>query len=76
MSGISLDQAQLQLDTWLDANIALAAGRRVTIGDRTLERSDLAQVQAQIEFWNIQVQRLTSRASGRGRIGSIVSARG
>lgn len=75
MAGITLDQAQTQLDTWLSASIALAAGKRVTVADRTLERADLGLVQQQIEFWEGKVQRLSARASGGSRVGRIISAR-
>jgi hypothetical protein len=70
MAGITLAQAQAQLDAWLAASIAISAGQSYTIaaGDstRTLTRANLADVTAAIDRWSAEVQRL-SRVKPRTR---------
>ena len=58
MAGITLAQAQEQLDTWLAASTAVSAKQRYRIGDRELVYADLAAIQAQIEFWDAKVKSL------------------
>lgn len=74
MAGITLAQAQTQLDAWLAASAAVATGQEYVIGDRRLKRADAGQIQQQIQYWNGQVQQLSARASGYGRTRTIVSA--
>ena len=59
MAGITLSQAEAQLTVWINASTAVAAGQEYRIGDRSLKRANLADIQSQITFWNAQVQRLT-----------------
>lgn len=63
MAGITLAQAQAQLDAWLAASLAIASNQSYTIGMRTLTRADAKDVQAQITFWENRVQTL-SRGKG------------
>ena len=76
MAGITLATAESKLQEHLDALTAITSGQRVTMDGRTLERADLAAVQAGIEFWDGQCKRLAASASGRGRIARVRGARG
>jgi hypothetical protein len=67
MPGITLAQAQTQLDAYLAAETAVLAGQKYEIAGRVLQRADLAQIQAGIELWNQRVEALAARASGGRR---------
>lgn len=67
MAGITLDQAQSQLDTWLAASTAVAKKQSYSIAGRSLTLADAAQIQQNIEYWNAEVKKLSAAASGRGR---------
>ena len=69
MAGITLAQAQAQLDVWLAASTALASNQSYEIAGRKITRN--AEVIEKIEYWNQQVQQLSARASGRGRSRTI-----
>lgn len=75
MPGITLEQADALLTTWMAALERVAAGQSYTIttgsGSRTLQRADLAEVQKQVEYWDRQVKRLT-RGGIRVRGATIV----
>jgi Flp pilus assembly protein TadG len=63
MSGLTVTQAQQQLDTWLKANLAVAQGQSYTIatenGSRTLTRANAQEILKQITFWDTQLKRLS-----------------
>lgn len=67
MAGITLAQAQAQLDAYLAAETAVLSGQSYTIGGRSLTRADLKAIQSGITLWNQRVQELSARSSGRGR---------
>lgn len=71
MAGISLDQAQAQLDQWLAASTAVAQSQRYRISvngsERELTRADAAEIRQQIQFWDEKVKRLTPSTRGRTR---------
>ncbi|TCS37476.1 hypothetical protein EDC30_104280 [Paucimonas lemoignei] len=68
MAGITLQQAQAQLDAWMAASTAVATGQEYSIGTRKLRRADAAEIRQQIIFWQRQVAQLgaTSRGGPRG----------
>lgn len=68
MAGITLAQAQTQLDLWIAADTAVATGQSYTIGGRSLTRADAAEIRNNIIFWDSQVQRLSSSETSGGRI--------
>lgn len=49
--GYSLAEAQEQLAAWKAAKAAAATGKSYQIGGRSLNRYDLADINAQIEFY-------------------------
>jgi hypothetical protein len=59
MAGITLAQAQAQLETWLAASTAVAAGKTFRTENETLTREDSAQILKMVEFWNGMVKSLS-----------------
>ena len=63
MNGITVTEAQAQLDCWLAASRAVSQGQAYTIAtessSRTLTRADAKTIQEQIVFWDRQVKRLS-----------------
>lgn len=67
MGGITIEIAREHLNTWLDAEAALATSQSYTIGTMSLTRADLKNVREQIKYWNDMVTKL-ERSGGRNRI--------
>jgi hypothetical protein len=74
MAGITLAQAQAQLDAYLAAETAVLTGQSYEIAGRKLSRANLDSIQAGIKLWNERVVLLTAAVSGRGRARTIVPA--
>lgn len=55
--------AQAQLAAWLAASIAVSKSQSYSIGNRSLTRADLKDIQEQIKFWNKYLLNL-SRSGG------------
>lgn len=72
MAGISLAQAQTQLNAYLAAETAVLSGQRYKIADRELTRADLAGIQEGIRIWNDRVVQLSNSASGRSRARTVI----
>lgn len=72
MAGITLEQAQAQLDAYLAAELKVLGGQSYEIGGRRLTRADLSEIRAGVETWNSRVQQLTLSVSGRGRSRTVV----
>jgi len=64
MAGITLTQAQTQLDAWIAASLKVAQGQSYTIGSRSLTRADAEDIQAMITYWNGKVNELTNGGAG------------
>ena len=71
MAGITLANAEAQLAAWLAASSAVATGQEYTIGTRTLRRADAAAITKQIDYWNGQIQRLSSGGNGGMRVRGV-----
>lgn len=67
MAGITLEQAQAQLNAYLAAETAVLSGQQYQIGERMLRRADLEMIQRGIELWNGRVRELSLQVSGRRR---------
>lgn len=67
MAGITLAQAQAQLDAYLAAETAVLSGQSYEIAGRKLTRANLGDIQTGITLWNQRVQALAARASGGRR---------
>lgn len=74
MAGITLAQAQAQLQLWLDADTAVSGGQSYSIAGRSLSRADAATITEKIKYWNDTVVRLSRAQSGRGRTRYAVTA--
>ncbi|MFB3813491.1 MAG: DUF6148 family protein [Terriglobales bacterium] len=70
MTGYTLEQAQAQLDLWLKADAAVAAGQSYTIqgpsGARSLSRADAQVITGKIQFWRGEVERLSRSQTTSG----------
>lgn len=58
MAGITKEQAEAKLQTWMEAEEKIASGQGYSIGDRRLTRADLYTVRGEIEYWNNKVKEL------------------
>lgn len=67
MAGITLAQAQTQLDAYLAAETAVLSGQAYELAGRSLRRADLESIQSGITLWNQRVKDLSARASGTRR---------
>lgn len=72
MAGITLTQAQTQLDAYLAAETAVLSGQAYEIAGRRLTRADLAAIQTGITTWNRRVSDLARSAGGRSRSRTVV----
>lgn len=72
MAGITLEQAQTQLDAWISADLKVSQGQAYEIAGRRLTRANAAEITAKIEYWEQKVQALTRYASGSGRARTMV----
>ena len=72
MAGITLTQAQAQLDAYLAAETAVLGGQSYEIAGRKLTRANLSEIQAGIEIWNNRVVTLSNKANGRSRSRTVV----
>lgn len=73
MAGITLTQAQTQLNAYLAAETAVLSGQKYEIAGRMLMRANLAEIQAGIKTWNERVVMLTNRGIGRSRARTVVA---
>lgn len=60
MAGITLTQANEQLDIWLEASKAVAQGKIVSIDGESLTREDSDRILKMIDFWDRKVKQLSS----------------
>lgn len=67
MAGINLEQAQAQLNAWLEADLKVAGGQSYEIAGRKLTRANAAEITNKIDYWNNKVQSLSQGAAGRSR---------
>lgn len=73
MAGITLVQAQAQLDAWIAASLAVASSQSYSIAGRSLSRANASEINDQIIFWENKVKVLTAGASGRRRTRYVVN---
>ncbi len=65
MAGITQDQAQTQLDAYIEAETKVLQGQSYSIGSRQLTRANLEEIREGIKFWNGEVQRLSTGSGVR-----------
>lgn len=73
MAGLTLTQAQTQLDAYLAAETAVLTGQSYEIAGRKLSRADLDSIQTGIKTWNARVVTLSNQARGRSRSRTVVA---
>lgn len=56
---ITLQTAETQLQTWIEADSAVASGQSYQMGNRRLQRADAAEITNKIKFWSDMVNQLT-----------------
>lgn len=66
-------EAQTHLDAWIAADTAISTGKAYTIGNRSLTRSDAAEVTRQITFWQRTVKTQSALAKGYKNPGIVIS---
>lgn len=72
MAGITLTQAQTQLNAYLAAETAVLSGQKYEIAGRMLMRANLLEIQTGITLWDGRVKRLSSLQAGRSRSRTVV----
>lgn len=73
MAGITLAQAQTQLNAYLAAETAVLSGQKYEIAGRMLMRANLAEIQTGISTWNTRVLTLSAQGNGRSRSRTVVA---
>lgn len=67
MGAITLEIAQAQLKSWLDASTAAAQGQSYSLdiggSRRQITRADAVAIQKQIQYWSGMVNRLSNGSS-------------
>lgn len=69
---MTLETAQRNLDAWIAASEACASGLSYKIGQRSLTRTDAAEIRNMISYWERRVSELTAAAAGVNRRGARV----
>jgi len=64
MAGITLAQAEAMLAAYMDAETAVLSNQSYSMGDRSLTRANLKEIQDGITAWNLRVKRLSGGRSG------------
>lgn len=59
MAGITLAQAQAQLDAFLAASTACANNQEYRIAGRVYRRADLDQILKMVDYWDSKVKSLS-----------------
>ncbi|MCM1295485.1 MAG: DUF6148 family protein [Muribaculaceae bacterium] len=70
MAVFSKKLCQEKLNTWLEAEEAIATGQRYQIGTRMLTRADLKQVREEMEYWAARLAEAEAeeKQGGRNRV--------
>jgi hypothetical protein len=72
MAGITLEQAQAQLDAALTAALDVKANKTVEYNGRKVMKQDLDQINRDIDYWNNQVRMLSAQLRGHGRTATTI----
>ncbi|MBX9456139.1 MAG: hypothetical protein KL863_09010 [Rhizobium sp.] len=68
MPGITLAQAQQQLQLWLEADAAVSKKQSYSIAGRSMTLADARTITDKIDYWQRKVTALEASATGRGRV--------
>lgn len=72
MAGITLQQAQAQLDLYIAAEAKVLANQSYEIAGRKLTRANLQEIQQGVATWDARVKNLSRISSGIRRTRTIV----
>jgi hypothetical protein len=72
MAGITLAQAQAQLDAWLADSLAVSSNQSYSIAGRSLSRANASEISAMVDKWESKVKQLTASNSGVNRTRYLV----
>lgn len=72
MAGITLLQAQTQLDLYIAAEAKVLQNQSYEIDGRKLTRADLKEIQGGIDTWDARVKKLARSAAGSRRARTIL----
>ena len=61
----TVEECRKHLQSWLDADFALATGKSYQIGTQNLTRANAAEVRERIEYWKKQLE--LAQIGGRRR---------
>ncbi|WJZ69984.1 hypothetical protein PVP_XSN000005 [Vibrio phage PVP-XSN] len=64
----TLQEAQQMLQTWINAEKAVATGQSYKIGSRSLQRVNLSEIRKQINFWRNEIDRIKNGRSRGARV--------
>ncbi|MEN8702488.1 DUF6148 family protein [Bacillus infantis] len=59
-----LEQAELFLKAWRDAELAVASAQSYSISGRSLTRANLSEIRQQINYWETKVRDLNRKQLG------------
>lgn len=60
----TLPEAKEMLQTWIEAEKAVATGQSYKIGTRSLQRANLSEIRKQIQFWRNEIAKIESGRKG------------
>ena len=72
MAGITLAQAQAQLDAWLAASLAVSSNQSYSIAGRSLSRANASEISAMVDKWESKVKQLSASNAGVRRTRYLV----
>lgn len=67
MAVFSIELCKQKLNTWLEAEEAVATGQSYQIGNRMLTRADLKQIREQMEYWAGKLAQAEAEEKSGGR---------
>lgn len=67
MTAYTLEIAKKHLEMCMEAEEKVLINQSYTIAGKTYTRADLAQIRAEIKYWDNEVEKITSRQGRRGR---------
>jgi len=72
MSTWTLEEAKKHLQSWLEADYAVATGKRYRIGEKELTRAEVAEIRERITFWSREIQKLELGIRSNNRVIRVV----
>lgn len=67
MAVFTKELCKKKLNTWLEAEEAVATGQSYQIGNRMLTRADLKQIREQMEYWAGKLAQAEAEEKNGGR---------